>query len=512
MPKLLLPVPETLESVTRPVVYEITRDIFKATGLPEDTLIYYPGDLEKTYQQGSAVSPQTDGVKLPFTSQVTVEVEEMYETERILSTAVMRPENLFIFRDDRIETGIKPAYSPTDVTITFRYRALDKTAATRWRDDIRMRVSMMRDLRLHNVSYHYLIPEEFLVILKEIHRLREVQGGYGEDYDTYFKANLTQRASILTNLAGKQPSWGISETQMRIVGWFDIPDNVPELGSKEDDGDTWTVSFSYKFKYDKPAECVMFYPLMIHNQLITYRPSESIDTPELHQRSYSMSAKNFSQFEAGHNLAPMLVRDGLSIPDFDEFIPGAVIPKTQRIFTALTSITPEDTRSLMNLGELGTWDWDDDVLAFLKTEAPYMTRTYMSIFCLSLYKNEALLSDRLVQVNSALDVTATQALSIRDYFHVRLSLVTDLSLLSADAKERLRNNGGVFLKLVDALDSNLKNTDCWPRILSGNYISRADFECVVDCLNPVTISQGNRQVYQHSTVMTLFIDAHRSNK
>jgi hypothetical protein len=301
---------------------------------------------------------------------------------------------------------------------------------------------------------------------------------------------------------------------MRIVGWFEMPDNTPEPGSKEDDGDTWTVGFSYHFKYDKPVECVMFYPLMIHNQILgpDFRPTEEIDVEELHQRSYAMSAKNFSQFEAGRNLAPISVRDGLSIPSFDEFIPGAVIPSTKRIFTAMTSVDTTNPSLLMALDELGDWDWDADILAFLKVEAPFMTKRYHSIFCLSLYEGPALISDGILTVDNTLKVHVTKPLSLRLNYHVRLSLVSDLSLLTAAALERLRNHGLEFIKLLDALDPTLKDGDCWPTIMGANYISRRDLTCVTDCLNRATISKGDHQIRQFNTVMNLFVVANSRDR
>jgi hypothetical protein len=51
-----------------------------------------------------------------------------------------------------------------------------------------------------------------------------------------------------------------------MQGWFDFQ-AVPEVGGKEDEADTWTIGFDYHFHYEKPIECAMYYPLMVHNPM-----------------------------------------------------------------------------------------------------------------------------------------------------------------------------------------------------------------------------------------------------
>ena len=60
VPKLVLTIPETNENVTRPIILDVARQLFLATGLPENTAIYYPGDLEKAKQLGSTINPGED--------------------------------------------------------------------------------------------------------------------------------------------------------------------------------------------------------------------------------------------------------------------------------------------------------------------------------------------------------------------------------------------------------------------------------------------------------------------
>lgn len=506
---------------------DIARQLLKITNLPEQTKLVFPGDVDKQMQPGTSIGQQDATSIFPFGERILIEVEEEYERDRLLSTAVMRPENLFIFRDDLLETAIKPVYSETALTLTFHYRAKDKIGAQRWRDDIRTKVSMDRDIHLHNLTYHYLVPPEFLYILKEIHRMRENVDGYNEVYDVYFKDRVTQRASLLTNLSGSQSAWGISETQMRVVGWFDF-EGVPERGSKEDDGDTWTISFSYKFRYDKPIACSMHYPLMIHNQLLDqkYRPDEPVYDVTEQLSSYTSSSRDFTYFEKGRKRVTV---PGYAVPSFDEFIPTDILIDTMRIITALVSIdtTATNPKLLMNLRELGDIELNPIILDFLVKETPFICKPYHSIFTLSLYRSILLAEADEIQIDADLNIYSKDDLSLRNYYHVRLALVTNLNLLTESALLRLRNSGLALQLLLDAIDPTLKLKDVdaaiakkrenivydepgiglIPPVLRNDYVTREDLQIAIDEINREILVRGDGQIYQFNTVQVLMVQS-----
>ncbi|MFL9998861.1 hypothetical protein [Paraburkholderia sediminicola] len=433
MPKILCNVPDTQESILRPVVLDITRQIFASTAIPKDIQILFPGDLDRGQQPGASINHKdAETTRFPFNSRMSVLVTEEYLADRMLVNASFRPENNFIFRDGRIDTSIRPVYSGTQVTISFRYRAKDRTEAIRWRDAIRNRTSMNREQFVHDITYHYLIPLEQMVILKEIHRMREACAPYGEDWDQYFSDCRTTRATLLTNQAGAQGRWGIRETQLRVQGWFDFQ-GVPEAGAKEDDADTWTISFDYHFQYDKPLACAMYYPLMVHNQLLAqkFRPGPDEmppDQEERHLRSYGLSAKMFSVFESGGALYPLTAPSGYAIPGFDEFVPASVIPSTLRIFTTLIGLDPANLRVLMNLNDTGgAGVIAPEIVDCLASEWAYMTQPLQSVFLVSLYQGADLVDPRFLAMDRELNITSTVDLDLRKTYHVRFALYQDWS-------------------------------------------------------------------------------------
>ncbi len=500
MPKLLRANLDTDETVVRPVMFDIIREIKEYTKLDhQDVAVFYPGTENKTFQPGSSIGKDSleNTLKGAFYNQVAIEIDEQYEHDRILETAVFRPDNLFIFRDDYLETSIRPVYSSMDVSINIRFRAMDKVTAIRWRDEMRATVSMGRMTHLHELTYSYFIPVGYLKILEEIHRLRERVAGYGQSWEKYFKDTVTEKATEVVNLAGKLPQWAIAETQGRVVGYFDF-DGAPEQGSREDGGETWTIAVTYKFKYDKPVGCVMFYPLMVHNQLLgpEWRPKHGPYEIQEQQRVYSLSAGAFSKFESGRVVGKLMEQQGVFLPSFDEFIPSRIWGGTLRVITVMIAIDPKNPAHLMNLvTDLKPYALDPDIIGLLKVEAPYMTLPYTSIFNLSLYEGAGLMDDTWLAVDNELNVTAQKPLDYRSVYHIRLSILRDPTTLPPAAVLRLRKHCAAAVKIFDTIDPTLRRKNRLPVCMTGDWLPKVEYHKASDAINAAVITKGNGQNY-----------------
>lgn len=502
MPKIFVPLPETDESIVFPVIFDVVRNLMALTGIPDDgsVKILMPGSIEKSMQPGSAIGTKPlFPVKFPFGKELKIKVNEEYDRDRILSTVVFRPEHLYIYRDDRIEANIRPVYSHNLVTISVSFRAQDKVSAEKWRDDIRIRLGMQRVEHTFDVKYHYLIPEEMLIILRELHRMRENVMGYGEDWDTYFGANSSSRLTMISNQSGQRQRLGMPETQTRIVGWFDFEEG-PEKGNKEDDADTWTINFDYKFRYDKPVGCSMEYPLVVHNQVVKqkFREGPSERPPYTQYAQYSYSGLNLAYFEAGQQRSVLNNQSGFAIPSWDEFIPLSVVPKTTRLFTALSTIDSTQPRFIMNLLELESLVLDNAVCDLLRKERSYMTQAYKSVFSLSLYRNRDLMPDGSLVVDADMNVHMTFDPSLRDYWHLRLALVNDLTILPRDVLDRLRESAEALIKIISVLYPGRP----LPIIIGKDYMRRDDLNNIIDV--------SNDRSRHHYTVQTLFLETDQS--
>jgi hypothetical protein len=354
MPNISIMTPELNSSVIRPTILDIIEQVKQITGIPKNTRVLFSDYLQASYQRGSTMQQQTkdsnDRTSFSFGNQLAIEVESEYNEGNIYSTAVSRHEHIPIFNDDNLGVLIKPIYSKTDFTINITYRSTSPTEGKKWRDAIRMHISNMRDINLHDVSYHYGIPGQFINILKEIHRLRENVDPYGEDLETYLAAHSTTRLTTVSNQSGSKTQLSVAEKQMRILGLYNF-EIAPEKGEPDTEGHAWLTTFSYKVSLDIPIALNMRYPIMVHNQLldepyITYE-NQSYDIDKI-DKAYPLSLGAFSHFESTALLDRNRDKNKIvRIPDFDEFVPTSKIHGTAPIFSALCSVD-EDRRQLLN--------------------------------------------------------------------------------------------------------------------------------------------------------------------
>lgn len=505
--------PEVKESVTRPIIVDITKQLLDITGLPQDTKLLYPDDFGNAKQPGSELIQENGINTMPYHNRITIEVDDDFDKTEIQTMATYRPENPYIFKDDLLDIYIKQAYSTVNVNINFKYRSVDQVSAEKWRNEVRTRIGMNRSVILHDIRYHYLLSPELLVILKELHRMREAVASYGEDYDTYFKKNVSEQVSLVTNMSGTQTAWGVSESQIFVQGIFDF-DGAPEKGSKEGEGDAWTISFNYKFKYDLPVAEVMFYPLMVHNQLVDqkYRPDKSVDTFDKHKYRRSLSKTGFANFESG--VKAITEFPGIAIPSFDEFFPSSVPSYTKRVFTALINIDTTNPKNLMNLINIGSdYVFNDKVVNFLKGEIPYLFQHKKSIFNISFYNGFYIVEDKLT-IDNDFNIYSKEELSLRNQYHIRFSVVTDLRILSKEALDRLREYGDAMKIILEYIDPRLIGKNIIPTPIKNNYVAKNDLNKIITIVNNHDNTKYDPTKYDpnhigRQTVQTLIVTAHR---
>jgi len=233
---------------------------------------------------------------------------------------------------------------------------------------------------------------------------------------------------------------------------------------------------------------------------------------KLVELTYSATALNLRHFEQGQ-MATRFARPGQAIPDFDEWYPAdnSINPETMRIFTALTSIDEDNPLDLLDLTQLGDIEIDPDILAFMRTEAQWLTLYRYSFLNISVYCNEVMMEQDKYIVTPELMVQFVEPQSLRDTFHVRFAIFQRPRLLPDAAKARLRNNCAATTKLFLALDQTIPERFALA-CLPGNYMKSTLYNAIAyDIDNRFDISRNGPMV-QFNTVMSLTLNAHSENR
>jgi hypothetical protein len=449
-----VPLSNILQSVERPVVFDIIRQVQDLTQISSKTHIRFYGEDAKAAQYNSTITQDKEQDNLwPHTENLTIEVDEDHDPDRFMATKIAGGENRPFFYDEPLSIVMKPAYSTSLVKISFQYKASDKNQATKWRNDIRARFSMGRQQNVHDISYSYEIPPAYMELLEHIHSLRENVAGYEESFEEWFTRCSSNRIHRLTNSNGKKTLWTVTETQGDILGAFDF-EGVPDKSTRDDEPNLWVSSFTYVFRYDKPIEGVMVYPVCVHQQEIAakYRPRDNV--LPVKKKAAGTSLESIRQFQTSERDAAYRGNLGLMVPEYDNFVPKSYPMGTIRAASVLVSIDPDHPKDFFHLDQMGDFDLRSAVLDFIKySEYPYMCNQYASILQVHHFVDLQIKDQNNLYVDSDFGIRSKTDLDLRREHRIRLGLVANLNYLPLAALQRLKDNPVAAIVLLTSINS-----------------------------------------------------------
>jgi hypothetical protein len=419
--------------------------------------VYYPDDIQKMRQSGTGIDDPSKVAKLASQTVIFLKVEQDHDRESLATTATSQVEQIPVFIDDALKVYLTPIYGNVNVTMNIEYQSNSKTEIERWRQDLRMRISMLRDMNVHKIHYHYNLPGPFLQVLKLIHQYREQVDGYGQMLDEYIVSNASPKLTLVSDIGAKTSDLVIAEEKYPIVGTYGF-EGIPDKATKNDNS-TWSVNFSYTFMFDCPIGCNLRYPVMVHNQLLPEKyvrfenPATAEEGKAMSQSKSLYALNSFrADFQAWQELNK---REKIIIPAFDDYVERNIPVSTVTIIRALCEMVPGTPNQFLNLNELGDVMIDPDIYDFIiKSEYPYITRPFRSILLLSLYEGDSLIDDKFTNLDTSGNFTSSStSLSLRHSHRVRLSIVTDLSLIDPAFWKRLDNYEKAKEKLMDTVGS-----------------------------------------------------------
>lgn len=486
MPRAVTALPNDVETITRPVVLDVTRELIRMLRLDDGPVqVVYSGGAETIAQPNSALDADPEAPRFGGNAQLIVEAQERAVEDRVYTMAVHQNEHAPVFHDKALGVRIVPVKAMHEVMLSMTYRAKTRSEAQRFKHDMLMRVAMLRDAHPIQMNYSFTIPYQFLHMLLAVHTLRERQAGYGEDFDHWLSENLDARGTQAVNLAGKRPELMIPEQQ--IHNWGVFSDFLPAQDQPTNDSNngTWKINFSYRFQYDKPIGCRAEWPMVVHNQLMfpnwlheQNASGEQIDPwRQKHHSSRSRHAMDV--------IAELYARSCVTkynevfVPANDEWVAKHLRPDTANMIQLLLQADPENLHDVVNLADMGEYaQIDSDVLEFLKTESRYLNRYCESIVHLSYFENDMPQQDGTLAVSPFLSVTTTNPMDLRKTYHMRVGMISDLYSLRPQALDRLAEGGKGAWKLLIDLQYRFFDDAYIPELIEDKYISNRDIDII----------------------------------
>ncbi len=450
MPIISHEVTETIEAVTRPVIYAVARNLLQRTGLSLDASVYLnKGDGQARSLNSGLKEAQDEASFAQDKSRIQVSMEEEYMDDDMLESKIPDSNTNPAFIDPVLGISIRPIYYQTRITLTIEMYFKSESAGSNWVNGIRRRVGNGRQGQKHTAEYHFAIPEVLMSVLAELYTLRENNAGYGETFSQYLKNNFSHLVTVITNQAGTKSQFAVKEKQTGFNGWFSF-EKPPELVQNTQQ---FSASFSYTFEYQKPAAFVMSYPLMVHNQLVPKKL-------RLMGENYNMlvdpnhadyTKSRFMRLQGGP-IVPGQSIGGISVPNWDEWLPQRVRRHYSTLLRCMLMVG-NDPRELMNLDNIPNLQIDPILREYMVKHHTLLTTSYAHPFQVVLYKDGLPLREDALVVDENFNVWSTFDLNPRHQYHLWIGCMTDLSMLSDNGVDGLIADGEVTKQVIRVVDS-----------------------------------------------------------
>lgn len=450
MPEVLIPLQSTEDTILRPVAQSVTKTLLQLLGIPATTRVRYPGALG-VIQNGSDSSTHEE-ISFGNDSRITVTVNEVVSEDGIINNSVSSMDEPPIFLDERLCISVRPVYSLTQLVVSITYRAVTKSSAEAFRADYLMRLGAGRQIYNHGLEYHYLLPAEVERGLAELHKLRELVAGYGDDLDDWYRTCGSPTIASVVGADGRNMVKVVKEYQANSPGTSDFLE--PPASQPRDEGSTWTIEFEHRVYYAKPIGVHFKYPLLVHNQPVPLELIPVMPTKEVPDEAISRS-KTFDAFLVARKrtMDARLPWTMLRVPDYDDWVLYTVPAKTKALVSWMLSVSVEDPTLLFNIDAAGL-TWQPEVLSFIKSEAPYLSVKNGSLLRAVVYSGEdATLHS--IWIDSSGDVRTVNALSMRESYHLVLLADLDYSRLSKRALTAMKKSPVATLNIAAAIIPDL---------------------------------------------------------
>ena len=444
MPVFNTPIEEIDESIIRPVIFSVAKDIFNQLDLPESVPFMIRGESDQYLYRGSEIQACTQSLddhnRYEGEPLFYIEADVSDNEMAVFTSPVMRAEERPAFSDKRLAVHLSPAYMSKRVDLNLRVTGT-MNQVERWRTTMRRKANQGVLNLHHEITYHYPIPLNYMRLLARIYNMRQAVAPYdvNESLAKWLKDSFIKPYQILNTAKGDFPLFTVCEKQVPIIGWFEYG-NQPPKPQKVQDLSLNSLEFTYSFYFDCVETMTMRCPPMIHNQMLPRnfllrQPPLEVDYV---MKEGSKAQEAFENFRYnGEAMSGRLGKVGLPIPWYDDWIEDVNNPSYMTLVKILTSVDLADPYDILNYQALGAWKLNPLLIRYLKATYQKINLPYQNIISISQWRWGELTNMKDLEVSSDLAIRTKVALNPRDLHHHVLSILTDPSRLTDDAIDDL---------------------------------------------------------------------------
>lgn len=482
MATLVWELPETYASVTRPVAYEIIKQLRDELGILNKNIpIAFPGANGKTTTWNANNVDERDTTQFNGIEKLIAEIKEEYVEDDLITMSTRKVDNPPIFLDSDYGIGITPVYSRTKVTINFTYRARDRWQIESFRDLWRRKIAENREYMVFNARYKYPIPEDIEKGLYLLWRTREVNRKQYPTYQDYLFTLGSPHLTSLTNTAGKGDTLAMTECQENIYGNFSDPNSFEV--EKDDIGAVWTCQFDFEYYYDKPISTVLHYPLLINNELIPPQlyPPVHFDIAKLKAHS-SITRENYTVISQDNGFRWHIRGAYIRIPEFDDWSNHLKRNDVIPLLSAMLIVDKDNPKEVCNLTDLGDWGLHPCLIDSFKKQHRYLSLRNEFPFHIAGYEYNSYLGDAALHTDEELNITTRYDMKLDRMYHMVITIVKDIRHLSPSAQRRFFNDPQLVYAWLDIILGCVPEMG-YPKLNDDGSVNIKDFERICKLYN-----------------------------
>lgn len=476
----MIEIPNTEETIAGPIITAVIEDLKRLTGLPLDTPVRRSISDTGVAKAGTTVGltgydRKDNEINTASNRKIAVEYNEMVTEDMVLATPMFDGIERYAFYDKELGIKITPVYSSSKMELSMEIRFESKNEAIMWGKQINNAIRMGGEIKRHTVKYAYVIPTACMAGLMKMYELREAVAGYNQTFAEWCKSCFHKNFTVLTNLAGGQPTVAIAETDVDIAGGFDIealqrPERSSEAGG-------YMYALNYILNYRRPSSVTMEFPTSIHQQLVPKPFIDEAREPFDHQLTETIS-NLFGMAGRGitnKRLPVTFKKYGFRSPWYDGWIPTLVLPDTAPIVTVLLSMSDGlNQMPLESLQELIDYPLDDDVIEYIKEAHEFVCKPRHAPILFTLYEDKLIHDHDSLMLEDDGMLSVIKDINLRKDYRLMISVYGRLSLLPKESKEILKRHPRALIKIASTLCPSIK-PEQYPKLDADGYVTEIEY-------------------------------------
>lgn len=467
MPLLNLPIPETRDNVSRPAVFAVLRHLTGLIDISDKTPVQFAGNQLEIQQIGSAVDQNPRSwARLPYSDLLMIYVEEKSVDTDIYARHVLTPDERYIFQDEDLNIYLRPVYDSTEMTITIRVRVPSWTQAEEVKNKLIAQLSAGLGPVEIPIDYHYIVPQAHQLMLYEFWKIRELVDPLNETCPAWFKRSFTPHLTAVANQAGKHTTLAIRETQLGNLAVMESA-TIGEAKEQLREGGGYQQDIIFTYRFQKPIECVLSYPLVIHNQLIPEKYYKTHFEAGWREHLGAAGADRTAMANISEPPTPYDGQMGIRIPDYDDWVPYTDVNKTMPVLRFMMQVDLDNRTDLLDLNDFPDYTLTPETIAYLTASRKGSREQGICALTFTLFRKYFPMDKRSVILNEDLTLSSSADMNPRLNWHFVIGYNTDPFNMDDTAKRILSKHGTFFRQYIKGLIPNIDGTVYWPD-LNGN--------------------------------------------